>query len=312
MTTVTVVIPTRDRLAYLGESISSVVNQTEQDLRIVVIDNGTTAGAEAVVEQYGAGRTELIRGNGNLGVIGNLNVALQHGVSEFVMVFHDDDVMHPRLIERELEIFARHKRLAWVGSAYREVTDHAQMTTERELPAHYRLMPDARTFVLDVISAGAIGFPSVLYRRELLGGLNLLDERFGTMADRPLLAQLAGVSGAARLQAPYVSYRIHPKQVTQAGDQTQAQVLAMLRYYRSTLSSSWTRRERAVFLRYSTNSLLDMYQALPVERRTSLVTLLRSAYRDGLLDPLAVRRAGVAAIARVVLRAMRTLGSVGE
>lgn len=295
-----VVIPTRDRLAYLEASIRSVLGQTAPPDELVLVDNGRRGGSRELASALRHPRLRVVAGDPEGDVIANLDRAFDATQAEFVVVFHDDDVMHPRLLEAELAVFEAHPGLAWVGSAYRQVDDAGAMGSFGDEDATPDLFPDARAFVIDVVRTGRIGFPSIMYRRAVLDAR--LDPAFSLMADRPFLAELAARHGAACLRGRFLNYRVHPGQVTQNRGLTDEHFLLLLRYYRDAVGRS-DAADRRLFLRYSTNGLLDAYQALPRDARRPFVAFVRRAIAEGLIHPLALRRRGLAALARVLRRA---------
>ena len=54
MSTVSVIIPTRNRAAVLGEAIECVLAQTYQDWELIVVDDGSTDNTAEVIKQYSA------------------------------------------------------------------------------------------------------------------------------------------------------------------------------------------------------------------------------------------------------------------
>jgi glycosyltransferase involved in cell wall biosynthesis len=95
----TVVIITRDRLAYLQEAIASVQAQADVSYELIVADNGSTDGTR----EWLAGRDDLVAvqadhdpsrtRSGNISIARNAGLARARG--EYVWFLDDDDRMRP-------------------------------------------------------------------------------------------------------------------------------------------------------------------------------------------------------------------------
>ena len=79
--TVTVVIPTFNRLALLREAIESVKAQTYEDWELLVVDDGSTDHTAEYVQAQQDQRIDLIRSvhSGIVGAVRNLGVSHAHG-----------------------------------------------------------------------------------------------------------------------------------------------------------------------------------------------------------------------------------------
>ena len=59
--TVSVIIPTYNRVHFLGETIQSVLNQTYQDFELIIADDGSTDNTEQLVKSFGSDRIKYIQ-----------------------------------------------------------------------------------------------------------------------------------------------------------------------------------------------------------------------------------------------------------
>ncbi len=90
--TVTVVIPTFDRLVLLSEAVESVKAQTYDDWELLVVDDGSTDHTAEYVQAEQDQRIDLIRSahRGNIGAVRNLGVS--HARGRFVAFLDSDDL----------------------------------------------------------------------------------------------------------------------------------------------------------------------------------------------------------------------------
>jgi glycosyltransferase involved in cell wall biosynthesis len=101
---VTVAIVTYNRPALLAEAIKSVLAQSYEDIKILVLDNGPSKETEGVVASFHAPNMEYRANVKNIGGWRNMNQAFDLCESEYLNIFHDDDRQLPWMIEKEAEI----------------------------------------------------------------------------------------------------------------------------------------------------------------------------------------------------------------
>ncbi len=120
MPRVAVLLPARDAERTVRAAAASILRQTQGDLRLVVVDDGSTDGTGAELERL-AGRdrrVEVLHGPG-AGIAAALALGLARCDAEVVARMDADDVAHPRRLEIQLAALAADRSLAAVGSRVR-------------------------------------------------------------------------------------------------------------------------------------------------------------------------------------------------
>ena len=98
----TICIPTYNRPEFLSQCLESLKAQTYGEFAVVILDNASTVDYSGVLRVHKDPRLVYRRHPVSVGAVGSIALALrEHGDTEFLMVFHDDDLMHRRLIEWE-------------------------------------------------------------------------------------------------------------------------------------------------------------------------------------------------------------------
>jgi glycosyltransferase involved in cell wall biosynthesis len=100
---VSVVITVYNGAAYLGEAIESALGQTHPNVEVVVVDDGSDDGSDAVAQRYPITFERLLERRG-IGAARNVASALATG--EFVTFLDADDRFPPNKLARQLEVFA--------------------------------------------------------------------------------------------------------------------------------------------------------------------------------------------------------------
>jgi hypothetical protein len=90
-----ILIPTRNRAAYLAGALSSARAQDLPDIEIIVSDNASTDGTSALLAGLADPRVRTVRQEQDLGMVGNWNACLALARGDLVLVLSDDDELYP-------------------------------------------------------------------------------------------------------------------------------------------------------------------------------------------------------------------------
>lgn len=102
--TVSVCIPVYNGERFIGEAITSVLNQTLQDFELVILDNASTDGTLDVARTFEDPRVRIVEGATNIGAGANWNRALAEAKSDLVKILCADDVLLPDILARQVAI----------------------------------------------------------------------------------------------------------------------------------------------------------------------------------------------------------------
>jgi len=109
---VSVVIPVRNGVKYLGEAIESVLRQGLPNIELIVVDNGSTDGSRAVAESFGSPVRLIDEPERGAAHARNTGVRLAQG--EYLAFLDADDVWAPGKLDRQLNELEARKDLDMV------------------------------------------------------------------------------------------------------------------------------------------------------------------------------------------------------
>ncbi|MEA5580452.1 glycosyltransferase family 2 protein [Nodularia harveyana UHCC-0300] len=89
---VSVIIPTYNRPEYLKLAIASAVNQTYQNIEIIVSDNCSSESPEEIVASFADPRIRFWRQPQNMGMLTNQMHGFKMATGKYVASLHDDDM----------------------------------------------------------------------------------------------------------------------------------------------------------------------------------------------------------------------------
>lgn len=106
---ITCIVPAFNGQRYLREAIDSILAQTYRSLELVVVDDGSTDGTRKVAETYGEKVRYLYQTNEGPAAARNRGVLSARG--SFVAFLDQDDLWHPKKLERQLACFEGKREL---------------------------------------------------------------------------------------------------------------------------------------------------------------------------------------------------------
>ncbi|KRR24985.1 glycosyl transferase [Bradyrhizobium lablabi] len=137
MPLVSIITPSWNVAALIGETIASVQAQTMTDWELLIADDCSTDQTAAVVESHAASdpRIRLIRQPRNGGPALARQAAIDQAQGRFVAFLDSDDLWLPAKLERQIA-FAQAKRAALSYTAFRRINETGSLTGRLiEVPA---------------------------------------------------------------------------------------------------------------------------------------------------------------------------------
>lgn len=289
----TLAITTYDRPDYLREALDSIAAQTFRDYRVVVLDNASKANYSDV--RFNAAPLEYVRRPKNLGASGNIIAALaERRDSEFLMVFHDDDLMHPRTLEWSVAALDAAPEATFSATEYIDFADGEDPPTaawaDLVEPVSERLRGQS-DLVLSFMRYRPIAFSSVVYRTSALRTVEPHFDRYDMYWDRPYLLDLAADAVSVLLPAPLVMYRGHGGQDSKSDVLTPKTVMALMERFREALPAPRSDADSKLFMEYSTHFILGAYGRMAPGHRAGLRAYLHEAKHRGLFGYGAMHKA---------------------
>lgn len=120
-----ILLAAHNRAHLITETLTSIINQTYTNFKCLIVDDYSTDLTESVVKEFVKKDSRFIyfhktqkykRGLPDTRNYG-IDLALQEG-AEFITFFDDDDIMHPRKLELQMQLFLDKKELDIVSCRY--------------------------------------------------------------------------------------------------------------------------------------------------------------------------------------------------
>jgi glycosyltransferase involved in cell wall biosynthesis len=108
---ISVIIPTYNRPEYLKVAIASAVQQTYQNIEIIISDNCSTTNTQTIIESFSDTRIRYWRQSTNVGMFANQMHAFQMARGKYVASLHDDDMWNEDFLEKLIPRLEEHPDL---------------------------------------------------------------------------------------------------------------------------------------------------------------------------------------------------------
>ena len=101
---VSILIPVYNREDLIGQTLNSALNQTYDNIEIIVVDNASTDNTWEVIQRYEKqdGRIKAFRNNTNIGPVKNWRKCLDYAAGEYAKILWSDDLIAPDFIEKTI------------------------------------------------------------------------------------------------------------------------------------------------------------------------------------------------------------------
>ena len=184
---VSVVVPTYNTAAYIGEALESIFAKAYSNYEVIVVNDGSpdTPELERVLERFSGRITYLKKPNG--GVASARNVGIRVSSGEYIAMLDSDDLFKPQWMRVQVDYLQKHPEIDMVyGDGIVFGTGIPESLVSRLNPSN-----GSATFEALVRERCCVPTAGVLVRRSAIFAVGLLDEDLRWGEDFDLWLRLA-------------------------------------------------------------------------------------------------------------------------
>ena len=106
--TVSVIVPVFNVKPYLSEALDSVLSQTYSNLEVIIVDDGSYDGSNAICDEYAKKDDRItVYHQANKGLSSARNVGLNHATGGVIAFLDPDDAFYPETIELMMNVMKK-------------------------------------------------------------------------------------------------------------------------------------------------------------------------------------------------------------
>ncbi len=199
-----------NHLRYLPQAVDGILGQTNQDLEILALDDGSKDGSrEWLKEREAEGKLRCIFNEKNLGTYATLNVGLQEAKGEYIAILNDDDLWAADKLQRQTEMLKANPKIGLVHTGGWFIgEDGNRLADPAPLGFTYPSTPTGDVLALEILYNHIIT-SSVLIRRECFDACGPFDPSFFGSGDWQMWLRIAQKYQVGYVDEPLTFYRVH-------------------------------------------------------------------------------------------------------
>lgn len=200
-----------NREQYIQQTIDSLLKQTVGSFNIKILDNGSNDNTEKIIKNLNNKNIEFVSSEKKNGVAWNFLRAQNLASRKYVMLFHDDDLLHPKYLEYAIKAINTNNNASLVSSGM-----FATHSPHLDNFKAYQYNPLVFDNLADFTSLIYLGFPlnfaTAIYKTENFKRIKINFQQYGKVADRPFMYDSIQDGKIVLFTGQYVQYRLHETQ----------------------------------------------------------------------------------------------------
>lgn len=204
---VSVIIPCYNSAKYLGEAIQSALNQTYDNLEVLVVDDGSADDTSLVVERYKADkRLKYIRQE-NGGLSSARNLGIQNSSGNYLALLDADDVWEKELVATQVGVLDSENACGMVFTDFLTFDENGVVALQRNSVIQNDLHSVNFTTLLQ---KNNFIYPStVMIRKDIISESGKFDVMLRSAEDYDLWLRISRVAKILGINQPLVRIRQH-------------------------------------------------------------------------------------------------------
>lgn len=221
---VSVIIPVYNGEEFIVEAIESVLNQTYQNIEIIVIDDKSTDGTLDRIKSYldKSKNIKLITNKVNVGIGKNRQIGIDAAKGKYICWQDADDISLPKRIELQVEYLERHPGVGVVGGFIRFFDEQGDGKTRR----YAEKDKDLRS---SIFKYNPVAQPAAMYRAECFANVGGFNSDYRVSEDLEMLFRTGTRYEFANIQKVIVKYRQYQGSLTASKLREMEQVALAIR-----------------------------------------------------------------------------------
>lgn len=199
---VSIIVTTYNSAKFIENCISSLLNQTIDNIEVIVVDDASTDDTVKILKKYPT--IKIIELNKNNGTYNARNIGIAQSSGEFITFQDSDDWSHPERVSKQLQHLLDHPKTVANFSNFFRVDESTGLPSCRQ---NYPLL--------------RLNISSMMIRKEILEEIGGFDDKHRVESDKRLLNKILsnyGESSISYIKLPLAVGLLRNESLTTAQD----------------------------------------------------------------------------------------------
>jgi glycosyltransferase involved in cell wall biosynthesis len=200
---ISVILSVRNGERFIREAVESVLRQTYSHFELLIVNDGSTDGTNAVLQSFNDDRINIIETEG-VGLVKALNLGISKANGEYIARMDADDICMPERFAKEVEVLNNNEHIGLVCSDIEVIDeDGKRLGFQKEVINNRKKLLKALSFKGNM---KPIIHPTVMMRKSLIDSIGGYRE-YDAAEDRDLWLRLATITNFFRISTHLLKYR---------------------------------------------------------------------------------------------------------
>lgn len=205
---ISVVLAVKDGMPFLKESISSILNQTEEGFELLVVENGSSDGTLEYLNTLKDGRIKLFA-IGNCGLISAYNFGFSNCIGDYIAVADADDIYHRDRLKMQKEVMMFDRDIGLVGtSIYYFAGNLSRIWRVRMPTSHEKISKSLRSGKFALVNS------TIMFRKDIFSKIGGYRDNIFPVPDLDFFLRAGQISKMQNIEGISSGIRLHENSFT--------------------------------------------------------------------------------------------------
>lgn len=264
---VSVMMPVYNGGPFLRQAIDSILNQTYQNLELLIADDGSKDDTWGIISSYSSNKIKAFRFGKNIGAFPRTNFLIRQARGKYLALMDADDVSCLDRIEVQVDYLKGHPRVIVLGSQVNIIDEGGKSIGRKVVPTFWSDIYGQYSVIHPMVHPSCMINKLLIPKRK-----NLYRTKLGVNGDYHTFLELLQYGEFANFDRVLLNYRIH---------QNNSSFKSLKHYFKNTLIARWEAVTRFGYQVQPSHVFIILCQAVLVFLApASLLTVVYTTLRN--------------------------------
>lgn len=204
---VSVIMPLYNSEAFVKEAVESILNQTYQQIELIVINDGSTDKSDLVIKGFNDKRIRYVNNSINKGIVSTINKGLLLSKGKYIARMDADDIALPNRLAKQVNLLETQPDIKLCGTTAIAIDKQGKKLVKLNRP-----VKDDEIKVFNLFRNAFI-HPTIMADADLIKKIAFTED-YKYAEDYFTFSQFTMHYKVANLKEPLLLYRLHEDSIT--------------------------------------------------------------------------------------------------